>query len=82
MTVTINFLSTLPHIEREVSLYQYMRTTLGHSPAYLSDDITLKHVRDVWLLIKYTQVEQLLQRSEVGGLSLRTHTEKIGRAHV
>lgn len=67
LTVTINFLSTLPHIAREVTLYKYMRTTLGHRPAYLPDDVTLKHVRDVWLVIKYAQVESLINREQVGG---------------
>lgn len=66
LQVIINFLSVLPRIERDNSLSEYMKTTFGREKiSYLSDNIRLKHVRDVWLLIKYYQTDLLMKQNQV-----------------
>ena len=63
----ISYLTVMQHIDMERSLGQFMSNVLEleKSPAYLKGDIQLRHVRDVWLLLKYTQTDTLLRNEQV-----------------
>ena len=65
LTSVINFLSVLPRVEGDNSLSEYMKVTFGREVSYLTEGIKLKHVRDVWLLIKYTQADLLMRKRQV-----------------
>ena len=65
LQVVINFLSLLPTVEGDNSLSEYMKVTFGREVSYLTERIKLKHVRDVWLLIKYTQADLLMRKHQV-----------------
>ena len=65
LQVVINFLSVLPTVEGDNSLSEYMKVTFGREVSYLTEGIKLKHVRDVWLLIKYTQADLLMRKHQV-----------------
>ncbi|XP_067937583.1 E3 ubiquitin-protein ligase rnf213-alpha-like [Watersipora subatra] len=62
LKVVINFLSVMTHIDGEESLDEYMNSTFGRESGYLSKDVKLKHVKHVWLLVKYTQADLLMKQ--------------------
>ncbi|KAF6041591.1 hypothetical protein EB796_000104 [Bugula neritina] len=64
LEVIINFLSLKTHIEGEDSLAEYMKETFGREPEYLSQEIRIKHVKHVWLLLKYAQTDLLMKQKQ------------------
>ncbi|KAF6032078.1 hypothetical protein EB796_009578 [Bugula neritina] len=64
LQVIINILSVAPHIEGEDSLAEYMKETFGREPEYLSQEIRIKHVKHVWLLLKYAQTDLLMKQHQ------------------
>jgi len=62
LKVAINFLYGTK-IEEDKSLAEYMQS-FAKDLTYLPDSIKLRHVRDVWLLIKYTQTDLLLKHRQ------------------
>ena len=69
LKVAINFLYGTK-IEEDKSLAEYMQS-FARDLSYLPDTIKLKHIRDVWLLIKYVQTDLLmLQRQVISFLCL------------
>ena len=65
LKVVINFLSVLTHVEREDSLFEYMEATFGREPDHLSKEVKLKHVKHVWLVVKYAQIDLLMKKNQV-----------------
>lgn len=65
LEVLINFLSVQAHVERDDSVVGYMESMFGAEPAYLSNQVKLKHVKHVWLLVKYRQTDLLKRQHQV-----------------
>ena len=76
LKVVINFLSVMSHIEQENSLGDYMKATFGRYPDYLSGDIKLKHVKHVWLVVKYVQTDLLKRQHQVIFIDFRQGNPK------
>ncbi|XP_067936897.1 E3 ubiquitin-protein ligase rnf213-alpha-like [Watersipora subatra] len=62
LEVPITFLAAMSHVQGDNSLAEYMYATFGKEPSYLSKDVKLKHVKHVWLLVKYTQTDLLMRQ--------------------
>lgn len=66
LKIVINFLSALPNIEEDSSLKEYIDATFGRGPPeYLSKEIKLKHVKHVWLIVKYAQTDLFMRNKQV-----------------
>ena len=63
LKVAINFLYGTK-IEEDKSLAEFM-ASFAKDLTYLPDTIKLRHVRDVWLLLKYCQTDLLMRQHQV-----------------
>lgn len=65
LKVVINYLSAMAHIDRDKPLKEYIIATFGKDPEYLPADAQLRHVKHVWLLVKYVQTDLLKRQHQV-----------------
>ena len=65
LKIIINYLSVMSHVEADKPLTEYMGATFGKEPGYLSSDVKLKHVKHVYLIVKYTQTDLLMGQFQV-----------------
>ena len=66
MTI-ISYLTVMPQVDMDQPLSKFMKDTLElkRLPNYLIDDIKLKHVQNVWLLLRFTQTDSLMRNDQV-----------------
>lgn len=65
LKVIINYMSVMQYIHREKPLAEDIQALFGHAPAYLAPEIQLKHVRHVWVLVKFAQTDMLMSQHQV-----------------
>ena len=63
LNVAINFVAGTK-IEEDKPLAEYMQS-FARDLSYLPDTIKLRHIRDVWLLIKYELADLLMREHQV-----------------
>lgn len=63
----VSYLTVMQNMDMERPLGQFMKDVLGlvRVPAYLSADISLKHVKHLWQLLKLTQTDSLMKNEQV-----------------
>lgn len=60
LRIVINYLSKASQIDEDIKLMDYAEKTLGRPCcSSLIPEIKLKHVKHVWLLVKYEQTHQM-----------------------
>ena len=63
----ISYLTVMQHVDMERPLGQFMKEVLGldEAPGYMNSEAKLKHVKHVWLLLKFTQTDSLMKNDQV-----------------
>jgi len=61
----INYLYVMPEYDLEEGLQGFLKQTIGSVSMHLSDEVKLKHVLHVWVLIKFSQASCLMANHQV-----------------
>lgn len=55
----------MPEYDLEEGLQGFLKQTIGSVSMHLSDEVKLKHVLHVWVLIKFSQASCLMANHQV-----------------